>query len=190
MICDEVYHDLALTEGVIPAHGRSLSPKAISIGSMSKSFGLSGLRLGWLAAPEAVAYRCWCWKDYTSISNSPISDYLAAFALSHIPQIMARNIPLAIANRQTLLEWFDRYPGTIEYVAPKAGVLTFPRFHGLPVSTEKFCLQVYEAKKLLLVPGECFDSPGHLRIGFGTNPSHFGAGLAILDEHLQATLRG
>lgn len=189
VICDEVYHDLALEEGVIPAAARSLSEKAISLGSMSKSFGLSGLRLGWIAAPEDIIYRCWCWKDYTSISNSPLSDYLAAFALANSGRIMARNIPMAKQNLARLLDWYRQNEGVIEYAVPRAGVLSFPRLHGLPVSTEEFCLRIYRERGVLLVPGECFDRPGHLRIGFGTAPAKFKQGLDLLTEHLRQVLR-
>lgn len=188
VICDEVYHDLALEEGIIPMPARSLSEKTISIGSMSKSFGLSGLRLGWVAAPEDIVYRCWCWKDYTSISNSPLSDYLAAFALEHKEQIMGRNIPLARQNLTRLLEWYRRSDGIIEYAVPRAGVLSFPRLHGLPFSTEEFCRRIYRDEGVLLVPGECFDRPGYLRIGFGTAPAKFNQGLDLLAGYLQKVL--
>jgi len=189
VICDEVYHDLDLEDGVIPTAARSLSEKAISIGSMSKSYGLSGLRLGWIAAPEDIVYRCWCWKDYTSISNSPLNDYLASFALANTGRIMARNIPMAKQNLVRLLDWYRQNEGSIESVVPRAGVLSFPRLRGLPVSTEEFCLGIYRERGVLLVPGECFDRPGHLRIGFGTAPAKFNQGLDLLSGYLQQVLR-
>ncbi|MCD6420254.1 MAG: aminotransferase class I/II-fold pyridoxal phosphate-dependent enzyme, partial [Synergistetes bacterium] len=77
VLCDEVYHELELEEGVVPPYGRSLSNRAISVGSMSKAYGLSGVRIGWVVAPEELIERMWAWKDYTSISNSPLSDFLA-----------------------------------------------------------------------------------------------------------------
>ncbi len=184
VICDEVYHDMALEPGVLPEKARNFSPRAISIGSFSKSFGLSGLRLGWLAAPQEIVEACWCWKDYTSISISPLNDHLACFALEHKDAIMARNTALARQNRQTLLNWFEKHSDRIRSVPPQAGLLSFPKLVDLPVSTREFCLEVFEKEKVLLLPGECFLMPGHLRIGYGNDAKIFSDGLNIVSNYI------
>ncbi len=185
VICDEVYHDMILEPDVLPEKARSYSTKAISIGSFSKSFGLSGLRLGWIAAPQWVVERCWSWKDYTSISISPLNDYLASFALEHKEGVFKRNIPLALKNREFLMDWFAKHADVLEFVPPKAGLLTFPRFRSLPVSTRDFCLEVYHKEKVLLLPGECFRLPGYLRIGYGNDTQVFSTGLNIVSEYIE-----
>ena len=98
VLCDEVYHELIFENGIVPPYARSLSNRAISVGSMSKAYGLSGLRLGWIAGPESIIEQCWKYKDYTSISNSPISDYLAQFALDNFKQISERNHSIIVKN--------------------------------------------------------------------------------------------
>jgi aspartate/methionine/tyrosine aminotransferase len=184
ILCDEVYHDLALKPGIIPPYGRSLSKKAISVGSMSKAYGLPGLRLGWIAGPKDLTNKCWCLKDYTSISNSPINDFLAAFALKNVDKVMKRNLNIARENLEILLKWFEKHENKFDYVVPKAGVLTFPRLKNLPLTTEELCKKLYEEHRLLMVPGECFEIPGYLRIGFGNDTEMFKKGLEIFSQIL------
>jgi len=189
VLCDEVYHELALTKGIIPPYGRNLSKKAISVGSMSKAYGLSGLRLGWIAGPEDLIQKSWGWKDYTSISNTPLSDFLAAFALVNREKVMQRNLAIARKNRKTLLEWFKQHEYFFDYILPEVGVLCFPRLRNIPISTEELCKKIFNEKKLLLVPGECFDMPGHLRIGFGGDSNKFEICLSILSDYLNRNFR-
>ncbi len=184
VICDEVYHDMAIEANVLPPHARSISQRAISVGSLSKSFGLSGLRIGWIAATPHLVEMCWKWKDYTSISVSSISDYLACIALKEKNQIMARNIPLARANRDKLHQWLSDHREHMEWVPSRVGLLNFPKFTDLPISTEALCLGIFKEKKVLLMPGEAFQHPGHLRIGYGNDAQVFNHGLEIIDEYL------
>lgn len=185
VLCDEVYHDFALYPNIIPPHGRSLSKKAISVGSMSKSYGLSGLRLGWIAGPEDIVNACWGWKDYTSISNSPLNDYLATFALTNLDKVMKRNLSIARENLATITEWLNEHDTFFRYVKPKAGVLLFPQLKNIAVSTEELCKDLYKKNKLLMVPGECFEMPGFLRIGFGNDSEMFKTGLSIFSAYLK-----
>jgi aspartate/methionine/tyrosine aminotransferase len=181
VLCDEVYHGLAFQEGLLPPPARDLSQRAISVGSMSKTFGLSGLRLGWLAGPQELLHACWMWKDYTSISNSPLSDFLATLALEKIDKVRERNLALAKQNLKMLLKWFNQHSQQVDYVKPQAGLVCFPHFK-LPISTAEFCRRAYTEKGVLLVPGECFDSPGYIRFGFGGDPKDFAAGLQELSD--------
>jgi aspartate/methionine/tyrosine aminotransferase len=186
VLCDEVYHDFALYPNIIPAHGRSLSKRAISVGSMSKAYGLSGLRLGWIAGPKELVNACWGWKDYTSISNSPINDFLATFALKNVDKVMERNLSLARANLDIFLKWLEEHKDFFEYVEPKAGVLLFPRLKNIDITTEELCKRLYEKHKLLMLPGECFEMPGFLRIGFGNDSDMFKTGLSIFSAFLKS----
>ena len=185
VLCDEVYHDFTLNPNIVPPHGRSLSKKAISVGSMSKSYGLSGLRLGWIAGPSEIVEECWGWKDYTSISNSPINDFLATFALQNVDKVMERNLKIARENLGIITEWLKDHDEYFDYVLPKAGVLLFPKLKNLSLSSEEVCKALYNEHKLLMVPGECFKMPGHLRIGFGNDTDMFKTGLAIFSRFIK-----
>jgi len=186
VLCDEVYHELKLNKGIVPSYGRSLSKRAISVGSMSKAYGLSGLRLGWIVGPEDSIKKCWAYKDYTSISNTPLSDFLATFALINQQKVMKRNLAIARKNFKTLLKWFKQHENFFEYTIPKAGLLCFPKIKNIPLTSEELCKKVFYEKKLLIVPGECFDMPGHLRIGFGGDSKNFETGLVILSDYIKS----
>ncbi|MGB4231670.1 MAG: aminotransferase class I/II-fold pyridoxal phosphate-dependent enzyme [bacterium] len=188
VLSDEVYHGLAYGED-LPPLARDLSPRAISVGSMSKTFGLSGLRLGWIAGPEDIVQSCWSWKDYTSISCSPLSDFLARLALANVDRIWERNLAVARENLKVLLDWFDQHQDYIDYVPPRAGLVCFPRLN-LPISTQEFCRRAYGERGVLLVPGECFEMPGHIRFGFGGDPAEFAAGLREAGELLKEVTAG
>ena len=185
VLCDEVYHELIFQPGIVPPYARRLSERAISVGSMSKAYGLSGLRVGWIAGPEEIIDQCWQYKDYTSISNSPISDYLAKFALTHFDQISERNHRIITKNRETLQEWFKENKKYFHYYLPDAGVLCFPKLKNIPVSSQQLALDLFNKKSLLVVPGECFDMPGYLRIGFGGNTRKLRNSLSVFSAYLR-----
>lgn len=185
IICDEVYHELIFQAGIVPPYARSLSKRAISVGSMSKAYGLSGLRLGWIAGPESIIEQCWKYKDYTSISNSPISDYLAQYALDNFKQISERNYSIITKNRETLEQWFEEHNQYFDYYLPEAGVLCFPKLKNIPISSKELALDVFNKKSLLVVPGECFDMPGFLRIGFGGDTTKLKTSLSIFSSYLR-----
>jgi aspartate/methionine/tyrosine aminotransferase len=185
VICDEVYHELIYQPDIVPPYARSLSKRAISVGSMSKAYGLSGLRLGWIAGPESIIEQCWKYKDYTSISNSPISDYLAQFALDNFKQISERNHNIITKNREILKQWFEEHNRYFNYYLPEAGVLCFPGLKNIPISSKQLALDLFNKKSLLVVPGECFDMSNHLRIGFGGDTKKLKKSLSVFSSYLK-----
>lgn len=185
VLCDEVYHELFLQPDSVPPYARSLSERAISVGSMSKAYGLSGLRLGWIAGSEEIIEQCWQLKDYTSISNSPISDYLAQLALIHAEKITRRNHTIIHQNHAVMEEWFKKNNRYFHYYLPDAGVLCFPELKNITVSSRQLALDLFHSKSLLVVPGECFDMPGYLRIGFGGDTDKLRSSLSVFASHLQ-----
>ncbi|HKK83751.1 MAG TPA: aminotransferase class I/II-fold pyridoxal phosphate-dependent enzyme [Atribacterota bacterium] len=185
VLCDEVYHELIFQPGIVPTYARSLSKRAISVGSMSKAYGLSGVRLGWIAGPESIIEQCWSYKDYTSISNSPISDYLAQFALANFKRISERNHNIIVKNRETLKQWFEEHKKYFHYYLPEAGVLCFPKLRNIPISSKQLALDLFNQKSLLVVPGECFDMPNHLRIGFGGDTEKLEKSLSVFSAYLK-----
>ena len=90
MLADEAYRWITVDGVPLPPPMRDLGPRAISVGTLSKPFGIPGLRLGWMAATAEIAARCWSYRDYTSLSPSGLSDYLASLAFAHREAILAR----------------------------------------------------------------------------------------------------
>ena len=92
---------------------------------------------------------------------------------------------IARDNLEIFLKWLEEHRDYFEYVKPRAGVLLFPRLKNIPVTTEELCKDLYKEHKLLMVPGECFEMPGFLRIGFGNDSEMFKAGLSIFSAYLE-----
>ena len=134
---------------------------------MSKTYGLPGLRIGWIATQnEAVYNGMAALKDYTTICNSAPSEFLSELALRHREKLVERNLRIIIRNLGVLDEFFARYSDRFAWQRPKAGAIGFPRLLGLDV--EAFCKTLVRSAGVLLLPGTLYDDKGnHFRIGFG-----------------------
>ena len=134
---------------------------------MSKTYGLPGLRLGWLACRDGDALqRVVDLKHYTTICSSAPSELLSALALRHRDVLADRNRGIVLANLPLLDAFFDRHADVLSWVRPTAGPIGFPRLHGAEDATA-FCEQLVAAEGVLLLPGAVYDEPGHVRVGFG-----------------------
>lgn len=144
-----------------------LDEKAIALSGMSKTFGLAGLRLGWLACRDQVLLsQIAGYKDYTTICNSAPSEILALLALRAKERIIVRNLKIIRHNLALLEPFFARHAGRFSWVRPRAGTIAFPRM--LAGDASAFCAALREGPGILLLPGEVYeDSGNHFRIGFG-----------------------
>ncbi|TVQ77030.1 MAG: aminotransferase class I/II-fold pyridoxal phosphate-dependent enzyme [Bradymonadales bacterium] len=159
----------------------------VSLGVMSKSYGLAGLRIGWVATRmKKVLERLAAFKDYTSICSSAPSEFLAMLALRHAKPVLQRNRDIAIHNLALLRETLGRLQSQIEWVEPKAGVIAFPRFKD--ADAEKFAEDLVAKKSVMLLPGKYFDfDKRHFRLGFGRK--NFSEALNLFEEHVVETFR-
>ena len=187
VISDEVYqgaeHRGKRTPSLFGRH-----EKVFVTASLSKAFGLPGLRLGWVVAPsEDVASQLWAYSDYTTICPSALSDWLATIALQ--PEVRQRleSRTHGIVNRNwgILKSWMDSYENVFEYVAPLAAAICFPRAR-LPMSTLDFVRRLLNEKSVLVTPGEFFGVPGHLRLGYGCERDYLESALRTISELLDA----
>lgn len=167
LFCDEVYRELEHDPADRLPSGCDLYERALSLGSMSKTYGLPGLRLGWLASRDRGALaKIVDLKHYTTICSSAPSELLSALALSHRDVLADRNRAIVQANLVLLDRFFDGHAATLSWVRPTAGPIGFPRIHGVD-DTSGFCEQLVTEAGVLLLPGAVYDEPGHVRIGFG-----------------------
>ena len=135
-------------------------------GSISKSYGLPGLRTGWIATRDAgLRDAVATLKDYTTICASAPSEFLTALALRHRQVLLDRNLAIVRRNLPLLDGFFERHAGTFAWTRPTASPIGFPRVTGIGDLT-RYCEQLAEAGVLLL-PGSVYDQPDHIRIGFG-----------------------
>ncbi len=183
---DEVYRFLEHDpRDTLPA-ACDLYENAVSLGVMSKTYGLAGLRIGWIATRNREIYRrLAAFKDYTSICNSAPSEFLAAVALRHRDQIIARNLAIIRINLDVLDDFFGRRQDLFNWSRPKAGSTAFPSLKG-DQDVESYCIDLVEAKGVLLLPSTCFDfGKRHFRIGFGRRnlPECIQKFEEFIDEH-------
>jgi aspartate/methionine/tyrosine aminotransferase len=188
LVADEVYrfleHDGAAT---LPA-GADLDDPAISIGVMSKSFALAGLRIGWLATRDrGVLERCARLKDYTTICSSAPSEVLALIGLRARERVLARSREIVRSNLSILDEFFGRRGDALTWVRPRGGSTAFPRLvPGGPAgaSADRFAARLVEATGVLLLPSSTFGfGDSHFRIGLGR--TDLPEAMARLDAALQ-----
>jgi aspartate/methionine/tyrosine aminotransferase len=172
LVADEVYRFLEHPgSGALPA-GADLDERAVSIGVMSKSFAMAGLRIGWLATRDrAVLDRCARMKDYTTICSSAPSEVLALIGLRARERVLARSRSIVAANLATLDDFFARRADAFTWVRPRGGSTAFPRL--VPEgpagsSADAFAARLVEATGVLLLPSTAFGSgDSHFRIGLG-----------------------
>jgi aspartate/methionine/tyrosine aminotransferase len=172
LVADEVYrfleHDGADT---LPA-GADLDERAVSIGVMSKSFAMAGLRIGWLATRDrSVLDRCARLKDYTTICSSAPSEVLALVGLRAREPVLARSREIVGANLAILDELFVRRADAFSWVRPRGGSTGFPRLVAdgpAGPSADRFAERLVEATGVLLLPSSAFGfGDAHVRIGLG-----------------------
>jgi len=168
LFCDEVYRGLEHDEkNRLPAACDSYE-LATSLGVMSKTYGLAGLRIGWIATRNSSVYaRMAQFKDYTTICNSAPSEFLSLIALRQRDKIVKRNLDIIQKNLAVLDDFFVRYKSLIEWKRPHAGSIGFPRLKW-DVNSEAFCVSLIQERGVMLLPSTCFFAGDkHVRLGFG-----------------------
>jgi aspartate/methionine/tyrosine aminotransferase len=168
LLVDEVYRYLeADPSDRLPAAAEVL-PRGVSLGVMSKSFAMAGLRIGWLASRDgAFLEACARFKDYLTICSSAPSEILALIALRSRARVLARSREIVEGNLALLDGFFDRQARRVRWVRPAGGPIAFPELTtGSPIET--FAQNLLDAEGVLLAPGSLFGHPGnHFRLGFG-----------------------
>ena len=181
LLCDEVYRLLA-EEPQPPV--ASFGAHGISTTSLTKAYGLAGLRFGWIAGAEAVVERAWRWKDYTTISPSLFGQHVAKQALGRRePRILEENRELAETNRAIVAEWIDRHGLDWHDPVGVNGFVTVP--DGFD-DAEAFCRTVVETESIVLAPGGLFGFPDRFRIGFGLPTDELEEGLRRVSRVIES----
>jgi len=180
---DEVYRGLEYDPARrLPAFA-DVNARGVSLGVMSKTYGLAGLRIGWIATRNSELFgKLAAFKDYTTICNSAPSEFLAALALRHRESIVERNLGIIRENLHILESFFRRYQDLFHWYEPKAGPIAFP--HYLGGSVDRFCRRLVQLAGVLLLPGTIYDETSAcIRIGFGRK--NMRAGIERLERFLE-----
>jgi aspartate/methionine/tyrosine aminotransferase len=177
ILSDEAYRWLDIPGSApLAPPARNLGPRAISVGTFSKPFGLPGLRIGWIAAPEEIVRRCWGMRDYISLSPGKLNDALAVIAFAHRDQIMERTRAVVAENLPFAEEWFASNAGLVSWTAPRGGLLALMKYE-FDIPSFELANRLAEEYGVMLAPGAAFGYEGYLRIGIGNEPAIFREGL-------------
>lgn len=184
LLIDEIYRG---TE-----HSGELSPtfydmydRVIVTSSLSKAYGLPGLRIGWIVAPASFIEEVWSYKDYSSITAATLSYELATRALEPATRqrIMGRNRALVVNNLALLQSWIDTQKG-LSLTPPVAGAMAFIRY-AHPLDSALLVEKIHKEKSVLIVPGAHFGMENFLRLGYGLESNDLKAALQRITEVLE-----
>ena len=179
ILCDEVYRDPRKIQSI-----SDLYDKGISTSSLSKLYGLAGLRLGWVKGPVDLISRINSRRDYVMISTGPLIDALGTIALKHKEEILERADAILCANKSYLKQWLISNP-QFACVIPENGTVSFLRINGMKDSAS-LAQKLLNEEGIFFVPGACFDHEGYMRLGLGQDPQNFKEGLERLAKILKS----
>jgi aspartate/methionine/tyrosine aminotransferase len=182
ILSDEVYCGAEVTGEETPSFwGRT--DRVLVTNSLSKAYGLPGLRLGWVAGPSDLIKELWGRTDYPPISPASLSDHLATIALepSTRAKILDRTRGIIRENFGVIRDWIESQKGLFSYQAPNAGAICYMRYRP-QVNSAEFAEKLRVEKDLLVVPGDHFGMDRYLRIGFGNPREELLEGLGRISE--------
>jgi aspartate/methionine/tyrosine aminotransferase len=180
VLVDEVYLDTAVTGAIRPAAARS--PVFISTSSLTKSYGLAGLRCGWALAAPGVAETVRRARDIVDGTGAFPAERLSTLAFSLLDQLSARARRILAANGRAVREFLAARQD-LDCVLPGAGSVVFPRMRGVD-DAGPFLETLARDFELGVVPGRFFQAPAHFRLGFGGRADVLAEGLAQLGKAL------
>ena len=179
IVADEIYRGAELNDTPTPSFWGRYDRVAITSG-LSKAFGLPGLRLGWTVLPQELVESLWARKDYTSISMTSLSDRLATAVLqpSNREVIQQRTRRILKENWPLMESWLQDRSDVFSYIAPQAGAIVYAHYN-LPIDSFELTERLRREVDCLIVPGEHFDMPDYLRLGFGNDAARLSQALDL-----------
>jgi len=182
VFCDEVYKGVEL-DGIKRPWFADVYEKAVSLGVMSKAYGLAGLRIGWIATKDAdILKKMIKMKHYTSICSSSTAEQLAVIALKHSDEILERNRGIIEKNLEISDRFFAKYSKLFTYNRPVAGPIAFHKMQ-IDMPIHEFCDRLVEEKGVLLLPSAIYGYEGqYFRMGYGR--ANFETSLNVFESYL------
>ncbi|WP_108837359.1 aminotransferase [Tateyamaria sp. Alg231-49] len=169
VLCDEVYRGTDQTGSGMTASIADIYEKGISTASMSKTYALAGLRLGWIAASREVIEAVAIHRDYDTISVGMIDDHFATLALENYEKILTRSHTITRDNLAILSDWVAEQP-LVSWVQPKSGTTALLKLD-LAMSSREFCVALLQETGVMFTPGSALNMEGYVRIGYANNQS-------------------
>lgn len=168
ILADEVYRGAEREQEEESESFFGLYDKVISVGSMSKAYGLPGLRIGWIVAPPDTVEKVWRRHEYSTITASMLSNILAAHALSPEirPRLIARTRNYIRNGFPILQKWMDAQEGLFSYTPPQASAVSFIKYN-LDINSNDLMLKLINEASVFIGSGDSFGMDHHMRIAFG-----------------------
>jgi aspartate/methionine/tyrosine aminotransferase len=178
LLADEVYGGAERESDVQTPSFYGRYDKVIAIGSMSKAYGLPGLRTGWAVGPADTLDEMWARHEYITITTTMMSDKLTAIALSPAvrPKILARTRKFIREGYPILTKWATAHGNMFSVFPSQAAAIAFVRYN-LPINSTELTERLRKEKSVLIVPGDHFGLDHHLRISFGLEHGYLQGGL-------------
>ncbi|HUI90222.1 MAG TPA: aminotransferase class I/II-fold pyridoxal phosphate-dependent enzyme [Anaerolineales bacterium] len=185
LFSDEVYRESEYDPATRVPAACDLGDYAVSLGVTSKTYGLAGLRIGWIATKNRKIYeRMASLKDYTTICSSAPGEFLAEVALRNRQKLVDRNLDIIQHNLSVTDDFFQRHAQLFSWIRPRAGSMAFPHYLGGDV--ELWCAALVRKAGVLLLPGSMYEErANHFRLGLGRK--NLPEAILRLDEFLETT---
>jgi aspartate/methionine/tyrosine aminotransferase len=190
ILADEVYAGAERETDAQTPTFYGLYNKVLAVGSMSKAYGLPGLRTGWAVGPAKTLDDMWARHDYITITNTMLSDKLTTLALSEKvrPKILARTRRFIRDGYPVLEKWVADHGDMFQLFPSQAAAIAFLRYN-LDINSTEFVTRLREEKSVFIVPGDQFGFDRHLRISFGLPHDYLNEGLSRIAQ-LCAEIKG
>lgn len=186
ILSDEAYRWLEHPGGEkLPPPLHDTYDRAISVGTLSKPFGVPGLRIGWFAANADIASRAWSIRDYVSLSPAKMSDIIARVVIDERDRILPRNDQIITDNLAAANDFFERNAELVSWTPPPAGLLAMLRYT-LDIPSRDLADRLASEARVMLAPGSSFGIEHYLRIGIGQRQDIFAEGLRRTEKLLRS----
>jgi aspartate/methionine/tyrosine aminotransferase len=188
IVSDEIYRGAEI-EGDTSLTFWGRYEKVVVTSGLSKAFGLPGLRIGWVVAPEEFIEQFWIHHDYVTTTPGLLNDRLAAIAMEPVRReaILTRTRKIIQTNLPLLEEWLNEYSHIFRYARPVAGAIAYFEYD-FPINSTDLIYRLMKEKSVLLVPGDQFGLEKGIRVGFGYDIQKTLKGLAMMEEIIRGLM--
>lgn len=179
VVSDEAYRGLSHKENYITPSVSDIYEKGISTGSMSKTYSLAGIRLGWVKADEKIINDINLNRQYNTISMSAVDEYIAEIALLNSDKIIDRNKEIIFENKEILKQFLIENKNEFSWIEPDNASIACI-FYKENMMSEEYCENLYQEKGILVIPAKAFGMNGFFRLGYGMNTDYLKNALEML----------
>lgn len=188
VVCSEVYLDHVF-EGRPPQPAHTIDESMISVGSLSKLYGMQDVRVGWVICREELAEKIRTLQEQLMSLHCLPAQALATAALQRLDQLQERNNRILAQNLALVRRFIEAHGDTLQWVEPDGGPVCFPRLSSA-IDSWQLAKQLLDVYDTLIVPGDFFWAKGHIRIGYSRSKEVVVAGLENLASALEELKRG